>query len=337
MARMGPDYPCGGGAKRRDAGIGTGVRRLWPIVLAALLVAPAPADATIRVVDLRTGAVRTVASAGAARPLGWHGRAMLGFDGRAVRRYPGGRRLVRLPGARDVVLRGRRIAAVAGGGVHIDRVVVTDLRGRRLAARRYAFVDSLAWSRDGRRLAVGWEDGRSHLTILTPALQPLRTVASPAPVTMSPAGWAPDGRTLTFVADQPRLGVTHDQYPSEVRSLEVATGRQTVLLRGTRCDGLVCELLDEPQAASGGRVALVRDLDAVALLRPGARPQALALPAGCDGVAAVAWAGTSLAVVYTDGATTRLALLPRRTIATLGRREAFGLLVSGRRAAVYQR
>jgi hypothetical protein len=314
------------------------MRRLWPVVLAALLAAPAPAVARIRVVDLRTGAVRTIGPARAARPLGRRGGAMLGFDGRAVRRYPGGRRLVRLPGARDVVLNGDRIAAVAGGGEHSDRVVVTDLHGRRLAARRFHFVDSLAWSRGGRRLAVGWEDGRSHLTILTPALKPLRTVASPAPVTMSHGGWALDGRALTFVADQPRLGVAHDRYPSEVRSLDLATGRQTVLLRGTRCDGLVCELLGAPHAAGGGRVALVRDLNAVALLRPGARPQSLTLPAGCDGVAAVAWAGASLAVAYTDGTRTRLALLPqRRTIATLGGGEVDDLLVSGRRAAVYQR
>ena len=119
---------------------------------------------------------------------------------------------------------------------------------------------------------------------------------------------------------------------------DVAAGRQTVLLRGTRCAGLACELLEAPQAARGGRVGFVRDLNGVTLLRPGARPQALALPADCDGVAAVAWAGASLAVLYTHGATVRLALLPqRRTIATLGRGEPDGLLVSGRRAAVYQR
>jgi hypothetical protein len=155
---------------------------------------------------------------------------------------------------------------------------------------------------------------------------------------MSGGGWAPDGRTLTFVADEPRLGVEHDFQPSEVRSLDVATGRQTVRLRGTRCGGMICELLGEPQAASGGRVALVRDLNAVALLRPGAPPRAFDLPSDRDGVNAVAWAGASLAVVYTSRRVVRLALLPqRRTIAALGRGEAYGLLVSGRRAAVYQR
>ncbi len=40
------------------------MRRLWPVVLAALLAAPAPAVARIRVVDLRTGAVRTIATLG---------------------------------------------------------------------------------------------------------------------------------------------------------------------------------------------------------------------------------------------------------------------------------
>ena len=98
------------------------------------------------------------------------------------------------------------------------------------------------------------------------------------------------------------------------------------------------ELVDDPVAASGGRVAFLRDLTGVTLLRPGARPQALALPAGCQEVDDVAWAGASLAIVYTDGTTSRLVLLPQpHTVATLGRGEADDLLVSGRRAAVYQR
>lgn len=78
------------------------MRRLWPVVLAA----PAPAVARIRVVG-----------------------AMLGFDGRAVRRYPGGRRLVGLRGTRLALLPQRRTIATLGAG-EVDDLLVS---GRRAA------------------------------------------------------------------------------------------------------------------------------------------------------------------------------------------------------------
>jgi dipeptidyl aminopeptidase/acylaminoacyl peptidase len=262
-------------------------------------------------------------------------------SGITLRRYPGGRILLRLPGASRVALRGREVAAVAGGGEHTDRVVVRGLDGRRRAARTFGgLVDALFWSPDGARLAVGWTDRalHSHLTLLTRRLKPLRTVDAPSAVRMSGAGWSRDGRTLTYATETERLSATHGPLPGQVRSLDVATGRQTVRFRG-RCDALACQLVDDPVSAPGGRVAFLRDLTGVTLLRPGAAPRALALPAPCEEVDAVSWAGPALAAVYTDdGRRSKLALLHPggrpRTLATLPGGLYGALLVNGRRAAV---
>jgi dipeptidyl aminopeptidase/acylaminoacyl peptidase len=324
------------------------MRRL-ALSLSVLALAPAPAPAsasvTLTVADLQTGVVTTLASGTTAwSSLAWRpdGSLTATASGRFIYAYPpGGQPFARLRHGTDAQLRpaGDRIAAVSGNG----HLMIRRLDGRLIRARDFrGQLSELAWSRDGRRLAAAWFDHRlrGHITVLGARGVALRTVTVPGDVSFSSTAWAPDGRTLAFAARPDRR-----DRPAQIRRLDVATGAQTVLLRGTRCGPpplAVCELLDPPRVAPDGRhIALVRDLNAVTVLAPGARPQSLRIAHQPDGVFDAAWTpdGTALLVAYAQAHQAYLALVPRsgpaRTVANVGHVTVSRLTVSpdGSRAA----
>ena len=314
-------------------------RLALPLAAFALAAAPAPARAVtmLKVADLQTGVVTTLASGTTAwSSLAWHadGSLTATASGRLVYAYPPGvTPLARLRQVTDAQLSpaGDRVAAESRSG----RLVIRGLDGRLIGAPRIrGQLTSLVWSRDGRRLAAGWFDHRlrDHITLLGRRGFALRTVSAPGEVAFSSAAWAPDGHSLAYRARPGR------DRPAQIRRLDAVTGVQTVLLRGDRCSPPplgVCELLEPPVVAPDGvHVALVRDLNWVTVLAPGARPQAFRITRQRDGVLDAAWTpdGSALVVAYAQGDDAHLAVAPlsgaRHTVADLGHMDVHGLTVS---------
>jgi len=301
------------------------VTALTAILAFAALAAPAGAErARVRVLDLASGKLtRPPAREGRWGSLGWRGhdlRAVLNKRrGAEVVSVSSGRTLLRLPRADDAWLGDTTVAELEGG-----RLRMRSLRGAVRGSRRLAF-DALSATWVGNRLAIGSDD---RLVLLAPDAAFVRSYRAHGAVRLSDAAAASAGR-IAYTAED-NHGVIGAGEPSEVRLLDTATGAQTTLLRGTRCEpgvlGATCELLDAP-AASGDQVAVVRDLNGVALLAPGAFPKEFSPAADCDGVQALAWTpdGTGLAVAYHDGSGTHIAQFPAgpmgappRTLANLG-------------------
>lgn len=323
------------------------MRRVLPLlVVLAALAAAAPARATeaLRVADLRSGAVTTLATGPTSwSALAWRadGTLTATASGRSIYVYPGGAPLARFPHAWEARLSpaGDRVAVVSRSG----RLEIRGLDGHLIGARRFHDqLTSLSWSRDGRHLAAAWFDHRvrDHIAVLSWRGHVLRSMRAPGEVSFSSTAWAPDGHSLAYAArpdDRDR--------PAQIRRLDVATGIQTVLLRGDRCTAAplgVCELLGPPVVAPDGlHVALVRDLNAVTVLAPGAPPQTLKLKTQPDGVLDAAWTsdGTALVVAYADADHAHLAVVPLRgtpaTVADLGHMFLEHLTISpdGTRAA----
>lgn len=319
------------------------------IVALAFPAAAHGAPSRLRVVDLSTGAISAQADARTWGGVVWRpDGSVLAVSGNTVRALPGGT-VARVRGALGLSLSpaGERLAVRRPD----ERIEVRTLAGRVLGRHRVrGSTSDLAWSRDGRRLAVSWydDDLRDHLTVLGARARVIRTFDVPDEALISPAGWAPDGRSLAFVNTPDAFAWGSAPVPRELRRLDLATGAQTVLLRGDRCQttglGGVCELLDPPAfAPDGTRIAFVRNLNAVTLLGT-ALPTELRPTAHCDGVFDVAWGpdGTWLLVAYVENGSMRLAQVPigtmfgiPRLIADLGHTDVNGLTVSpdGTRAA----
>ena len=326
------------------------LRRATLALLAFVLAAPAAAQAAssrLRVLDLRTGAVIAQAEARSWSNLVWQpdGTLVATKERGTVVAVPGGTiASVRRAWATSISPAGDRLATLVPAGDD-ERLEIRTRAEKVLGRRRVRGTSTdLAWSRDGRRLALAWtdHDRGHHLTVLGPRGVALRTVQVPATAEFSSAGWAPDRRSLAFVS-VPAPPLTAPA-PREIRRVDLTTGRQSVLLRGTRCGPAgpvgICELLGAPAVSpDGGRVALVRDLNSVTLL--GAAPGELKPTPDRDGVFDVAWdpAGASLIAAYVQAGSMRLAELPSggvpRVIADLGHTSVSNLTVSpdGTRAA----
>ncbi len=332
------------------------MRAVLVLGLAVLAAAWASVDARaasrLRIVDLQTGAITAQADGRSWSHLTWRADGTLAAtaSGRSVRVLPSGS-LATVRGAFSTALSpaGDRLAAVLSAGRRDERVEVRTLSGAVLGSRRFRGSDlGLAWRRDGGQLAVSWSDRHDghRITILDARGTPVRTFRVPAVASFTDAGWAPDGKTLTFVSEPPNP--LTEPAPREIRRLDLATGAQTVLLRATRCDATpvgLCELLEAPAVAPDGmRVAVVRDLNAVTLLAPAALPAHVTPAPQCDGVFDVAWApdGASILVAYVEGDKMRLAQLSTtpfggspRVVADLGHTDVNNLTISpdGTRAA----
>jgi hypothetical protein len=253
------------------------MRRLATLVAASLLALAAPAHAgELRVVDLQTGAVSVPAPGAHWSAPVWRadGTLLAARSDGAVEAFPGGV-IARLPDPLRVAIApaGDRLAVLPA---RRSRLEVRTTGGLLLGAWKFDADDnSLAWSPDGNRLAFGWFDHRlrDHLTVLGPRGHALRTFDAPDDVTVTPASWAPDDRSLVYL-DEPERDPAKPLAPApenQLRRLDVITGAQHVLFRGDRCEhgfGAECELVGVPKLSAAGRVAFVRNFAAVALLEP---------------------------------------------------------------------
>ena len=329
------------------------VGRAALLLIAFVLLAPTAQASRLRIVDLRTGAVTAQADARSWSSFVWRpDGTLVATAGRgSVRALPTGT-IATIPRALGTSMSpaGDRLATLLPHGGRDERLEIRTVAGDVLGRHRVrGSATSLAWSRDGGQLALGWTDHEldHHLTVLTPRGTVLRTVPVPAQSEFTTAGWAPDGRSLAFLVTDP--GLSAQPKPREIRRLDLATGRQSVLLRGTRCGPAgavgICELLAAPVVSpDGARVAFVRDLNAVTLLGGLGLPAELQPTPHCDGVFDVAWApdGASMLVAYVQDDTMRLAQVRAgpmggvpRVVANMGHTSVDGLTVSpdGTRAA----
>jgi hypothetical protein len=301
--------------------------RIAPLLaILASFAAAAPAGAEpsrVQALDLASGRLTAFpARDGAWSSLSWwQGDLWAVLDtrrGAEVVSFLQARRL-RLPRADRAWLAGDALAELDG-----TRLRTRTLGGRVTASRRIGWdVISGTWAH-GAFVAGGFD----RIAVYSRALERGRAFRTPGKVDVSLAAAAAGGRIAYAVSDD--SGISPLSEPARIQLLDPATGAQTTLLRGTRCERVVlfrvCELLDAP-SVSGDRLAVVRDLNGVTLLAPGGMPRALSPPADCDGVQALAWApdGTTLAVAYHDPRGTHVALLqtgpwgaPPRTVADLG-------------------
>jgi hypothetical protein len=337
-------------AAAASGGLPSGAMRRLALPLTAFALAAAPgaarADEMLKVADLQSGAVTTLASGKTSwSSLAWRadGSLTATASGRSIYAYSPGTPLARLRHVTDAELSpaGDRIAAVSRSG----RLVIRGLDGHLIAARGFhGQLERFTWSPDGRRLAAAWFDHRlrDHITVLGRRGIALRTVRAPGEVSFSSAAWAPDGHSLAYAARPDMLAELLRPHPrvrpAQIRRLDVETGAQTVLLRGDRCGPPpfgICELLDPPVVAPDGRhVAFVRDLNAVTVLAPGARPQVFRISRQPDGDLDAAWTpdGTALVVAYVERDHAHLAVVPLsgppHSVADLGHMDVEGLTVS---------
>lgn len=186
-------------------------------------VAYAAADgrraAATRILEPRTGSVRTLSRRNGVGPVSWFPdgallTAQLEFDG-PYRAYSdlyrvdddGEHRLTH--GARltepDLAPDGRRVVAVQGEG-GTNRLVGYDLQSGELrpltAADATIHWATPRWDPAGERIAAGrWEGGAYDVVVLDSLGQLLRRVTADRAVDAAPA-WSPDGRYLVFSSDR---------------------------------------------------------------------------------------------------------------------------------------
>jgi Tol biopolymer transport system component len=200
-----------------------GYQTLHPRVGPDGRVAYAAADgrraAATRIVDPRTGAVRTLSRRNGLGPLAWYPdgallTAQAEFDGpyrvysdlyrvddRGEHRLTHRARLSEPDLARD----GRQVVAVQGEG-GTNRLVIYDLESDSLRPLVHADPGvhwaSPRWSPDGARIAASrWESGAYDVVVLDSLGRILHRLTADRALDTSPA-WSPDGRWLVFSSDR---------------------------------------------------------------------------------------------------------------------------------------
>jgi Tol biopolymer transport system component len=181
----------------------------------------------------------------------------------------------------------------------------------RVQSNGYPDGQSLAWSRDGRRLAVAMSERRHGTTIRVLDVRSGRVlVRRKADTYLTAQAFAPDGRSLVYAEEQRTL------------ILDVATSRVRTLAGGTDE-----KVLREPVwSPKGDRIAAIDEEGAIELLAPadGYGPR---IPAAAVWVETLAWSadGATLALQFKrpneSGAIDRygLALVPASATGRLRR------------------
>lgn len=143
------------------------------------------------------------------------------------------RTLTRIPelrgGARSASLSRDGRLAVASDGF----VAVHDLEGRRIARANETGSATVAWSNDGRRLAVANEHSGKPLevTLYTPALEKVRTFVTGPRATHADLcvvlSWTPDDQRLAVSAFDPGEQPASDDDTAQCVVIDVQTGAMT--------------------------------------------------------------------------------------------------------------
>jgi sugar lactone lactonase YvrE len=165
-------------------------------------------------------------------------------------------------------------------------VLVRNAAGKevmRVQSYRYPDAPSLAWSRDGARLAVAMSERRHGTTIRVVDVRSGRVLARrKADTYLTPGAFAPDGASLVYT-DEGRL-----------RILEVATRRARTL------GGTSGKHLREPAwSPKGDRIAAVNEEGGIELLAP-ADGYGPTIPASAVWTETLAWSpdGATLALQF---------------------------------------
>jgi hypothetical protein len=166
-------------------------------------------------------------------------------------------------------------------------VLVRDAAGKELARVQsdgYPDGQSLAWSRDGKRLAVAMNERRHGTTIRVVDVRSGRVLARrKADTYLTPGAFAPDGASLVYTDEERTL------------ILDVATSRARTLAGGT--DG---KWLREPAwSPKGDRIAAINEEGGIELLAP-ADGYGPIIPASAVWTETLAWSpdGATLALQF---------------------------------------
>ena len=122
---------------------------------------------------------------------------------------------------------GREFAFVvyADGDNELRVVNVQSGRTRRVRARGVDAITTIAWSPDGRYIAIAGQKGAiGDLFLLDVASGAVRALTDDRFADLQPA-WSPDGRTIAFASDRPATSFQALSYqPMRISLLDVATG-----------------------------------------------------------------------------------------------------------------